>query len=72
MAGGSSEPRGDRHAAGTWTVTSADNKESSEREMIPSLTFMSGNSGDFQPAEPPPPTKLKKQSTASRKKQSDD
>lgn len=50
------EPRGDRHAAGTWPVTLADIKGSSKREMISSLAFMCGNTGDFQPAEPPPQT----------------
>lgn len=45
MRVGADEPRGDRHAAGTWPVTLADIKGSSEREMISSLTFMSGNTG---------------------------
>lgn len=42
---GAAEPRGDRHATETWPVTLADIKGSSEREMISSLTFMSGNTG---------------------------
>lgn len=64
MRVGAAEPRGDRHAAGTWPVTLADIKGSSEREMISSLTFMSGNTGGFQPAAapPPPPSKNTKHS----------
>lgn len=60
VADGPAEPLGDRHATGTWLVTLADIKGSSKREMISSLTFMSGNTGDFQPAEPPPQTLPKK------------
>lgn len=55
MRVGAAEPRGDRHAAGTWPVTLADIKGGSEREMISSLTFMSGNTGGSQPAAAPPP-----------------